>query len=374
MWTPVLPDQLAGLSAGELATSTAPDRWHGPLQALGTHCRDGAWVVSGAHAVSAALASPALCVPALTEADGPAADLLARMARFSDGPDHRRRRDLVTRMLPRVSDVARSAGARANDYLLRRAAAFDIMPMARMLPAEVLARALGLPPANAARAAILTGLLCDAVTPALQPRPAEAGAADAAAAELCALLATLRRLGSPGRPASSVRLGRPARPGRSGEPGMLASQDERVAAAASILFQARDATAALIGTAILARSAAGQERRSPSQRVEHILRHEAPVQCTRRTATSDVHIGSAIIPEGAAVWVFVATAERGAAMPATFGTGPHGCPGAAHATAIARQVVAVVDAEGWRPVPGQRTDFEPRPNIRIPGRVLVARP
>jgi cytochrome P450 len=366
MWTPVLPDQLAGLSVGELATSTAPDRWHGPLQALGTHCRDGAWVVSGARAVSAALASPALCVPALTEADGPAADLLARMARFCDGPDHRRRRELVTRLLPPVTDVARSAGARANDYLLRRAATFDIMPMARTLPAEVLARALGLQPAEAARAAILTGLLCDAVTPALQPRPAGPGPADAAAAELCALL---RRLGRPARPA------RPGRAGRPGRPGLLGSQDDdQVAAAASILFQARDATAALIGSAILARSGAGQQQRSPSQRVEHILRHEAPVQCTRRTATSDVHIGDAVIPAGAPVWVFVATAERGAALPATFGTGPHGCPGAAHATAIARQVVAVVDAEGWRPVPGQRTDFEPRPNIRIPGRVLVARP
>jgi cytochrome P450 len=360
MWTPVLPDQLAGLSVGELATSTAPDRWHGPLQALGTHSRDGAWVVSGHRAVSAALASSALCVRAPAKANGPAADLLARMARFSDGPEHRRRRDLVNRLLPPVTDVARSAGARANDYLLRRAATFDIMPMARTLPAEVLARGLGLPPAEAARAAILTGLLCDAVTPALQPRPAGAGRADAAAAEVCALLSTVR---SPGRP---VRPGRPARLG--------SQDDEQVAAAASILFQARDATAALIGTAILAGSAAGRELRTPSQRIEHILRREAPVQCTRRTATADAHIGDAVIPAGAPVWVFVATAERGTGMPATFGTGPHGCPGAALATAIARQVVAVVDAEGWRPVPGQRTDFEPRPNIRVPGRVLVARP
>jgi cytochrome P450 len=341
------PDRLPDLPVEEIATSGAPGRWHGPLQQLGTHCRAGAWVVSGPGAVAAALALPALSVaPHGPAAAGPAAQLTARMARFSDGEDHRRRRAIVTDLLPPIPTLAGIAGARVNDYFRRRVSAFDVMPMARQLPAQVLARGLGLDPAAADRAAELTGMLCDALTPALRPRPVPAGCADDAAAELEALFG--RHFGA-------------------GEP-------EHIAAAISVLFQARDATAALIGTAVLAPAGAGPDSRSPGQRVEHVLRQEAPVQCTRRAVAADAAIGDTTVPAGSSVWIFVATAERGAGMPATFGTGPHACPGAAHAIAIARQVVTVIDAEGWRSVPGQHVEYEPRPNIRVPVRVLVARP
>jgi cytochrome P450 len=232
-----------------------------------------------------------------------------------------------------------------HDHLLRRTSAFDVMPMARQLPAEVLARGLGLNAAEADRAALLTGVLCDALTPVLQPRTPPAGAADAAAEELEALF--------------SARL--------------QAANPERVAAAISILFQARDATAALIGTAVLAGASAGRDPRSAAQRVDQVLRHDAPVQCTRRTASADTPLADVTVPRGSAVWIFLATAEQGSGMPATFGSGPHACPGAAHATAIARQVLMVIDAEGWRPVSAQRVEYEPRPNIRVPVRALVAR-
>jgi cytochrome P450 len=346
MRTPVDRSQLALLPVDELATSAAPERWHSDLVALGTHCRHGAWVVSGQRQVAAARACPAMSTAAAGDRDGPAADLLARMARFSDGPDHRRRRDLVTRLLPPVAEVARAAGARANDHLRRRTAAFDVMPMARLLPAEVLARALGFAPDAADRAAILTGQLCDALAPALAPRPVPASAADAVAAELSGLAAD--------------------RFGRDGE---------RIAAVISVLFQARDATAGLIGLTILTGTGTGGGRDglAPGLRVEQVLRHDAPVQCTRRTAMADAAIGDVIVPAGAPVWIFVAAAERGSGMPATFGSGPHACPGAAHAAAIARPVVTVLEADGWRPAAGQRIEFEPRPNIRVPARVLVTR-
>jgi cytochrome P450 len=129
----------------------------------------------------------------------------------------------------------------------------------------------------------------------------------------------------------------------------------------------------LIGTAVLAGTSDRRDPRSAAQRVDQVLRHDAPVQCTRRTATADAAIADMTVPAGSAVWIFLATAEQGSGMPATFGSGPHGCPGAAHATAIARQVVSVIGAEGWMPVGAQRVDYEPRPNIRVPVRVLVAR-
>jgi cytochrome P450 len=342
-------DQIASVPVSELAISSAPERWHGPLRELGTHCRDGACVVVGPRDVPVALAAPSLtAAPPPSQADqavpsGPAAQLLARMARFSDGHDHRKRRELLVSMLPPVPRVTKAAGARTNYYLRRRLATFDIMPMARQLPAEVLAMAIGLPPGDAERAAALTGVLCDAVTPTLVPRPGTGSGGDTAAEALIALMA-----------------------------GLGGGDQERVTAAISILFQARDATAGLIGTAVLAgaRTAASS---SVPQRVEDVLRREGPVQCTRRTAVIATQIGDSMVPAGAALWIFLATAERGTGVPATFGSGPHGCPGPAHAYAIARQVVTVLEAEGWRPVHGQRTELEPRPNVRVPGRVMVTR-
>jgi cytochrome P450 len=347
MRTPLPADQIASVPVAELAISSAPERWHGPLRELGTHCRDGACVVVGPRDVPAALAASSLTVAAPPSQDaqtGPAAQLLARMARFSDGPDHRRRRELLVSMLPPVPRVTTTAGARTNYYLRRRLTTFDIMPMARHLPGEVLALAMGLPPDDAERAAALTGVLCDAVTPTLVPRPGTGSGGDTAAEALIALMG-----------------------------GLWDRDEERVVAAISILFQARDAVAALIGTAVLAGARAGASFPVP-RRVEDVLRGEAPVQCTRRTAVRATQIGDAMVPAGAALWVFLATAERGTGVPATFGSGPHACPGLAHAQAIARQVVTVLEAEGWRPAPGQRTEFEPRPNVRVPNRVMVTRP
>jgi cytochrome P450 len=217
------------------------------------------------------------------------------------------------------------------------------MPLARTLPAATIARAMGLNEPAAARAADLTGRLSDALSAG--PHRAAAGPvpdASRAATDLCT---TLRPLG-------------------------LADEDE-MAAAVSLLFQARDATAALIGIAVLA--SAGSEPRPTAVRVESVLRREAPVQCTRRSAVADSRIGAALIPRGSDVWIFVAAAELGNGTPATFGGGPHGCPGAPAATAIAREVLTALDAGGWRPVADQRIDYEPRPNLRLPRRVLVTR-
>jgi cytochrome P450 len=352
MLTPMSPAELAGIPVQELATCAVPTRWHDGLRSLGTHCRDDTWIVSTPGDVCAALAAPTLSA-ARPFGDGSLAGaLLARMARFSDGAEHQRRRELASRLLPPVPEVARDAGARTSDCLRRRLAVFDIMPMARSLPVQVLAAAMGLAAGKAELAAELTGRLCDAMTPTLQPRAELPQTADEVASELCGLMS-----------------------------GLGLPDEEAIAAAIGILFQARDATAALIGLSVLAgqpqvagqAARAGRESKSPGQRVEHVLRHDAPVQCTRRSAVADTAISAVVVPAGAQVWIFVAAAERGSAVPATFGAGPHACPGSAHATAIARQVAAVLDAEGWRSAVGQRIDFEPRPNIRVPHRVLVTR-
>ncbi len=363
MLTRVSAAELAEIPVAELATCAAPARWHEALISLGVHRRADAWLVSAPHDVAAALSCTALAVTPPLDPSGAAGELLARMARFANGEAHTLRRALVMRLMPPLPAVVTATGNLASEYLLRRTTTFDIMPMARTLPAEVLAKAMGLAEADAKMAARLTGQLCAAVSPTLAVVAESRADADRAAGELCAVL---HRCGL--------------------------HDDEEIAAAVSILFQARDATAALIGTAVLAapfgrpvgharrsrRAAASgpaswRQANSPAQRVDHVLRNEAPVQCTRRTAIADVLVGDTAVPAGSAVWIFVAAAEQGSGMPATFGAGPHRCPGASLATAIARQVVTVLDAEGWRPAAGQRIELESRPNLRLPGRVMVSR-
>jgi cytochrome P450 len=338
MAAPASPQRLDSIPITELATCPDPAGWHEELRSLGTHTRADCWIVSTPLDVAEALAAPALQVVPPPVAVGPAADLIAGMARFSDGPAHQRRRVLTLRLLPAVGEVASLAAASAARHVRMAAAAdvLDVMPLARALPAEVLARAMGLSTGAAATAADWTGRLCEAL------HSGRASAADEAAIRLSAALRPLP----------------------------LSSEDE-VAAAASILFQARDATAALIGAAVLA--SVPCQSSPTSVLVDSALRRAAPVQCTRRAAAADTTIGAALIPRGSDVWIFLAAAELGNGTPATFGSGPHGCPGAQAASAIAREVVMALDAGGWRPVAGQAIDYERRPNLRLPRRVLVSR-
>jgi cytochrome P450 len=344
-------DQLSTLPVAALATRPDAASWHAALRSLGTHAHNGQWVVSTPPDVAAALTAPALRAVPPAAAAGPAAELVARMARFCDGAAHLRRRALTVRLLPPVTEVAFQAADLAARYLRQQGPSdqpsgpLDVMPLARTLPSEAIARAIGLSELDAARAADLTGRLCDA----LAAGPYRAGSArtafadaDQAATDLCV---TLRPLG-------------------------LSDEDE-VAAAASLLFQARDATAALIGAAVLA--AAGSEHGLTAVLIESVLRRDAPVQCTRRTAAADATIGAVLIPRGSDVWIFMAAAEIGNGTPATFGSGPHGCPAATVATAIVREVLTVLHGAGWRPVAGQCIDYEARPNLRMPRRVLVSR-
>jgi cytochrome P450 len=330
------------LHAQQLATADRPAEEHAQLRDRGVHRRQGGWVVARREDVAAALASPVLGVAGPVAAgaapQGDARLLQARMARFTDGPQHTGRRALLEQLMPTAAGLEVEAGRQAAAALRGRTGTVDAMPLARTVPVLVLAAALGVPVADRPRVEALTGLLCDALAPSLAA-PATGAAEDEAASALIGLL-------------------QPVGPWN----------DEEVAAAAGLLFQARDATAALIGTALLAHPAL----RDPAVAVERALRQHAPVQCTRRTALADVQLGGATVPRGGPVWVVLAAAEQGApSQPATFGAGPHTCPGAEHAVALARGVLTGLGAAGWQPVAGQDVRYEPRPNLRMPAVVLV---
>jgi cytochrome P450 len=340
---------LAGgtLSLDGLAASPASPGRYAPLRGQPVHQRAGEWVGARPDDVKAVLASGALTVALAGEPDGAARRLQARMARFTDGPFHAPRRTLAEALLPAPADAQRVAWSMTSATMAGWRGRCDAMDLAWRVPVAVLGSALGVPSADIDTVVSLSGQLCDALAPRTRAWPGRgrrspAADGDAAATALATVLAK------------------------------SAGAGECAVAAASILFQARDATAGLIGLAVSA--AAGQPQATAADLVELVLRSDPPVQSTRRTAAAQATIGGVAIPAGGQLRVLLATADSGEpGRPATFGRGPHACPGRLVATALARGVVGAVLGGGWRPVPGQSASYQPRPNLRIPVSVPIER-
>lgn len=80
---------------------------------------------------------------------GSVAWLRASVARFSNGPDHTRRRALAVSLLDSVGDLREAARSRTREIVAGRES-FDVMAeIARPVPLGVLAGALGLPDVSA---------------------------------------------------------------------------------------------------------------------------------------------------------------------------------------------------------------------------------
>ncbi|CRK55489.1 putative cytochrome P450 [Alloactinosynnema sp. L-07] len=213
-----------------------------------------------------------------TESVAGPSGLVGRMARFTDGPEHAGRRAQVEAVLPPVDGLRAAAAQRAAAMV--GGPTFDVMPIATAVPVAVLAAALGV--ADLDLAVRLTDDLC-------------ATRGDDPAQALSALVGGLP--------------------------------------AASVLFQARDATAALIAASIVA-----------GDIDKGVL--DLPVRSTQRNGN------------------WVSLADVGA-----FGAGRHACPGAELAIALTRGVLdALTGVRLAGPV-----HYEARPNLRLPIRLMVTR-
>lgn len=146
--------------------------------------------------------------------------------------------------------------------------------------------------------------------------------------------------------AGAVRLTRELCESRSDEAFLALAALLSDPAAVSVLFQAHDAMAALIAATVLEGG------------VDQAVR-SAPVHRTQRRTVADTVIGGVVLPAGSALWVSLA--ETG-----TFGAGRHACPGSAMAIAIAH---GVLDALGEVSV--VEVEYESRPNLRLPARLIV---
>ncbi|MEV6010943.1 cytochrome P450 [Streptomyces sp. NPDC051976] len=260
--------------------------------------------------VEAALADPHL-VPAPAE-DGPpgtTAWLRARVARFSSGAAHARRRALVEAELARLDPVA-----------LRRAAAESDPGAAgadpRLRAVRALAEGIGLAEPDAVAAAVATVARAYFGT----DDPATRASADAAVAWL---------------------LPRVLDPAQAPE-----AQGEAAANRIGLLVQACDATGALVEHA----EKAAAEPVQAAALLAETLRHDPPVRTMRRVAARATRVAGVDIAEGDLVLLDIAAANRDpevfsapdafdpqrSAPPAlTFGAAPRVCPGRAHALALA---------------------------------------
>jgi cytochrome P450 len=145
--------------------------------------------------------------------------------------------------------------------------------------------------------------------------------------------------------------------------------DERTVNVASLLFQARDATAGLIG--IAAHRLLGEpDRWGPitAETIERIDRGEPAVQLTTRATTRDMEFGDVVVPAGGTIVLWLAAANR-QTRSFSFGAGPHACPGRSQALEIAAGVLRAVVERGARMVGDVL--YEPRPNLRIPTDLVV---
>jgi cytochrome P450 len=293
-----------------------------------------------------ALTDPAYTVPPVpTGGPTPGIRWLRRnVARFTDGPDHARRRRLVTDLLA-GADLTELRGwaAEYTRAIVRQTGPVDLMTeVARVVPVEVLCAVLGLPSAPASSVAVIAR--------AYQPGTGAEEPADEAVAELVEAFGGIA--------------------------------NEATASTIALLAQACDATAGLIGNAVL-RAATNclvdgvvAERQPDASLpsagtvaaadlvenaaltvatnclvdavVAETLRQDPPVRMTRRQVAGTV------------------VAVDLAGLP--FGAGPHECPGREHAQAIAAGILEAV--RGCRLV-DPHVEYEPSVALRVPVALVV---
>lgn len=360
---------------------------------LARHETLGLWVAASADAVTAALTSPIARVrppsepipPALL--GSPAADIFGRLVRMIDGEDHATLKPAVTTTVTPI-DAARIALEAAR---WARTLAADIGPrsdpgrlvrFAFELPVHVVASLLGVPEPELARTAAWASELARGLAPGSAADRVER--AKQAAGHLLERFQALlvERTARSGGGLLAVLAHQARATGR-------ADTSAVVANGIGFLTQAYEATAGLIGNTLRAlarhpdlteRLRAAPDLADPV--IREVLRHDPPVQNTRRFIASAGTLAGQRMAAGDTVLVLLAAANRDpSANPEpdrfdplrvdprvfTFGAGPHACPGERLAVAIARAGVERLLAAGIALEPlAEPTTYRASANARIP--------
>ena len=300
------------------------------------------WIAARPDVVRAALAEPALRVrppdapvPAPL-AGSPAGDWFGRLVRMNDGAQtHAAGRAALVAGLHAVTPADAQAAVLAACAL-----PFGGPGWTEDLPLRAVATLLGVPPPAHADVLAHVHTLAAAVGGRSDAAPASAAAR--------ALREVLGEVAAHAPPGSLV--------------GTVARQPWPVCEAlvdnlAGLLTQTCDATAGLLGNAVVA-VARGARPDDAEALVDAVLRDDPPIHHTRRFAADAVSLAGTALPPGANVLVVLVGADL------AFGGGRHACPGASLARWITVAGLREARARGW-PWP-EPAGYRPLPNARIP--------
>jgi len=327
------------------------------------------WVAAKAAVVEQVLADPRLRVRPLHEpvpraiAGGSAGEVFSRLVRMNEGEAAHARPKLALReALSAVPPDAVAARTRSLARSMLPRDAEGLSAWTFELPVSVVASWLGFGDAQLPVVAAQVGRF----VACLSPLSSAAQIADAHAAaavlveEIKLLLAEAEGQGFAGQVAAQA-----------GAVGWTAA-DGLVANLLGLMSQTYDATAGLIGNAIVAllRDADRRQAMPPADIgafIDHVSRRDPAVHNTRRFAAESLHIAGAELKQGDAVLVLLAAANRDGDRQFGFGHARHACPGQAMATTIA--AAAIEELLGAAPsVLDQplRWAYRPSANARIP--------
>jgi cytochrome P450 len=316
----------------------------------------GLWVAASAEAATAALASPAGRVRPPAEPvprallGGAAGEIFGRLVRMTDGDAQARAKRAIVATLASVTPEAVATEARRWAGVLTNGATRDPAGLDALifaLPMHVVGTLLGFVSAQLPDVAERMRAFVAAIAPGSSPEAVEGGSA--AAAGMVALTEDL--INAPNGSGLARRLRDTAEREGGVDPAAVTAN------AVGFLSQTHDATAGLLGNAILALGARPELRRHAAADrtllpglVQEVLRFDPPAQNTRRFLAADAEIAGHGLRAGDTVLVLLAAANHDPAFnpdPARFdldranrqmltlGHGRHACPENGIAAAIA---------------------------------------
>lgn len=300
------------------------------------------WVASDAATVTEVFEQSACHVRPHREpipsmiADGPAGELFGRLMRMNEGTAHQAPR---RRLMPLLHALDDEEIARLTRHRLDATSAPAPSYAMFRVPLTIIAALLGCPPEHEAWLAERTSRFVAGLNPL--GHTAQRDAAHQAAADL---METVSGFGT-------LPLGS----------NDALAPEVLVANLIGLLSQTHDATAGLIGNAMLALRKRPALRESLTHRpegvadmIEEVERHDPPVHSTKRYVEAPCRLGGTWLEPGETVLVLTASANRDAALAQdadrfclnrrervsfSFGAGRHRCPGRRLALTIATHVV-----------------------------------
>ena len=320
----------------------------------------GEWIISRYDDVRAVLSDERFAVPEVEQMGPPGtiAWFRASVSRFVNGAEHQMRRARVVEAVALLEPAALRSSAYKRTLATLSAAGrsghrVDVMSrVARRVPMATMAGPLGFDDAEVAAEAAISM----AAGYPLESNPSTGPAADAATARLVDMLAP--------------------------------AQMPVIIARISLMMQACDATAGLIGTSLHFLQDATAEARgswSTTALLSEASRHRPVLRASLRSAHAAVEFSGRQISAGDTVVCDIDAANRDPAIfeqpdrfdPArtqhaslTFGYGYRPCPGQPHALMLAAGVVDAV-RQSCTFVPGTAVVYEPSAPLRIPSRLDV---